>query len=51
MKKFEYKRVNCKMNDDKNIEYLNSLGKEGWEAYAIYVFFGQTIYMKREIED
>jgi len=42
MKKFEYMAT----------EYnkLNTLGLEGWEAYAVHHYGETTYYLKREVE-
>lgn len=52
MKMFEYKKDNCRYNEDV-IEKLNNLGQEGWERCSLIPYGqdknGYFIYLKREI--
>lgn len=49
MKKFEYYSFHGTHGDDAD-RYLDDLGSQGWEAYAILPYdSGIVVYLKREL--
>lgn len=48
MMKWEYAVRSVDENDEKQQEYLDSCGEEGWELVSVS---GTTMYLKRELGD